>query len=59
MTTGGDDIVHRDAIGSLYHAAALYADPAVRRQMVPIIRQARDNDARAADALEQVLAYWK
>jgi hypothetical protein len=32
-----------------------FADPAVRRQMVPIIQQARDRDAQAADHLEQAL----
>jgi hypothetical protein len=32
-----------------------FADPAVRRQMVPIIRQARDKDAQAADHLERAL----
>ncbi len=84
MTIGGDDIVHRNALEDLYHAAALYAgdhalmwdlwalaggngspegwklfaDPAVRRQMIPIIQKARDNDARAADHLERVLARW-
>ncbi len=31
------------------------ADPAVRRQMVSIIRQARDKDAQAANHLEQAL----
>jgi len=36
----------------------LFADPAIRRQMVPIIRQTRDNDARAIDHIEQVLAHW-
>jgi hypothetical protein len=33
-----------------------FADPAVRAQMVPIIREARDADARAADAMERALA---
>jgi len=32
-----------------------FADPAVRRQMVPIIQQARDQDAQAADHIEQAL----
>ena len=32
------------------------ADPAVRRQMVPIILQARDKDAEAANYIEQALA---
>ena len=31
------------------------ADPAVRRQMVPIIHQARDKDAQAADHMERAL----
>ena len=85
MTESGDELVHRDAIEDLYHAAALYAgehglmwqlwdlaggngnpdawrrfaDPAVRRQMVPIIRRARDNDARAAEHIERVLDRWR
>jgi hypothetical protein len=85
MAEGGDDIVHRDAIEDLYHAAALYAgdhalmwrlwdlvggidnptawkgfaDPTVRRRMVPTIRQARDNDARAAEHIERVLNRWR
>jgi hypothetical protein len=83
MTTGGDDIIHRDAIEDLYRAAALYAgqhglmwqlwnltggignpeawklfaDPAVRRKMVPIIQEAGRKDAEAADHLERVLSY--
>ena len=32
------------------------ADPSVRREMVPIIRQARDKDAQAADHIERALA---
>ena len=36
-----------------------FADPAVRRQMVPIIQQARDKDAQAADHLEQALRQAK
>ena len=82
MTEGGDELVHRDAIEDLYHAAALYAgehglmwqlwdlaggnghpeawkkfaDPAVRRQMAPIIQQARDKDSQATDHIEQALA---
>jgi hypothetical protein len=32
------------------------ADPAIRRQMVPIILQARDKDAEAANYIEQALA---
>ena len=31
------------------------ADPDVRRQMVPIIHQARDKDAEAADHIERAL----
>jgi len=34
-----------------------FADPAVRRKMVPIILQARRKDAEAADHLERVLSY--
>jgi hypothetical protein len=82
MTSGGDDLIHRDAIEDLYHAAALYAgehglmwelwdlaggisnpeawkqfaDPAVRRKMVPIIQDARRKDAEAVDHLERVLS---
>jgi hypothetical protein len=82
MTTGGDDLVHRDAIEDLYHAAALYAgehglmwelwdlaggignpeawkqfaDPAVRRKMVPIILDAQHKDAEAIEHIEQVLS---
>jgi hypothetical protein len=82
MTEGGDELIDRDAIEDLYHAAALYAgehglmwqlwdlaggnghpeawrkfaDPAVRRQMAPIIQQARDRDAQAVDHIEQALA---
>jgi hypothetical protein len=37
----------------------LFADPAVRHQMVPILQRARDNDARAADHIEQCLAKWR
>ena len=33
-----------------------FAEPEVREQIVPIIRQARDLDARAADCLEEALA---
>lgn len=33
-----------------------FADPAVRRQMAPIIQQARDRDAQAADHIERALA---
>jgi len=33
-----------------------FADPAIRKQMVPIILEARDADARAADAMESALA---
>lgn len=33
-----------------------FADPAIRRQMVPIIHQARDKDAKAADYIERALA---
>jgi hypothetical protein len=83
LTTGGDDLIHRDAIEDLYHAAALYAgehalawrlwdlaggngnpeawrrfaDPAVRRRMAPIIREARDKDAAAALHIERALAH--
>jgi hypothetical protein len=32
-----------------------FADPAVHRQMVPIIQQARDKDAQAADHIERAL----
>lgn len=35
------------------------ADPAVRRAMIPIIHQARDKDAQAADHLERALAKWR
>jgi hypothetical protein len=35
------------------------ADPAIRRQMVPIILQARDKDAEAAKYIELTLADWK
>jgi hypothetical protein len=31
------------------------ADPALRREMVEVIRQARDKDAQAADHLERAL----
>ncbi|MFA4987338.1 MAG: hypothetical protein WC712_12190, partial [Candidatus Brocadiia bacterium] len=34
---------------------AAFASPDIRRQMVPIIREARDKDARAADFVEQAL----
>jgi hypothetical protein len=33
-----------------------FADPAIRKQMIPIIRQARDADAEAAHAIERALA---
>ena len=33
-----------------------FADPAVRRQMAPVIQQARDKHAQAADHIEQALA---
>jgi len=36
-----------------------FADPVVRRQMVPIIRQARDKDARAVEHIERVLECWR
>jgi hypothetical protein len=36
----------------------MFADPVVRRKMIPIIRQARDKDAQAADHLERTLACW-
>lgn len=36
-----------------------FADPAVRRQMVPIIHQARDKDARAAEHIERALDRWR
>jgi hypothetical protein len=36
-----------------------FADPAVRRQMVPVILQAADKDAQAIWYLEQTLADWK
>lgn len=36
--------------------ALKFADPAVRKQMVPLILQARDADAKAADAMERTLA---
>lgn len=36
--------------------AAQFADPAVRRQIVPIIREARARDAEAADHLERALS---
>jgi hypothetical protein len=32
------------------------AEPAVRRQIVPVILQARDRDAEAADHIERALA---
>ena len=32
------------------------AEPAVRRQLVPIIRAARDKDAATADHIERALA---
>jgi len=35
-----------------------FADPAVRRQMVRIILQAREKDAQAAEHIEQALAKW-
>ena len=83
MTAGGDDIIHRDAIEYLYHAAALYAgehglmwelwnlaggisnpeawkqfaDPTIRRKMVPIIKEARCKDAEATDHIERVLSF--
>jgi hypothetical protein len=83
MTSGGDDLIHRDAIEDLYHAAALFAgehglmwelwdlaggisnpeawkqfaDPAVRRKMVPIIQEARRKDDKAIDHLERVLSF--
>ena len=34
-----------------------FADPAIRRKMVPIIQEARRKDADAADHLERVLSY--
>ena len=37
-------------------AYRLFADPAVRRQMVPIIRQAQEQDAQAAEQIAQALA---
>lgn len=84
MMEGGDDIVHRELIEDLYHAAALYAgehalmwrlwdhvggidrpdawkkfaDPAVRHQLVPVIRQARENYARASEHIERVWGQW-
>ena len=33
-----------------------FADPAVRRRMVPIIQQAREKDAQAAEYIERALA---
>ncbi len=35
------------------------ADPAVRRQMVPIVLESRDKYAQTADYLERALAKWK
>lgn len=35
-----------------------FADPAIRRQMVPVILQAREKDAQAAEHIEQALAKW-
>ncbi len=84
MTLGGDEIVHRDMIEDLYHAAALYsgehelmwrlwdlvggngnpnawkkfADPAVRRRIAPVIREAQKKDAAAADHLARALERW-
>lgn len=85
MMERGDDLVFRDAIEDLYHAAALYAgehalmwqlwelvggnghpdawkrfaDPAVRRRLVPVIRAARDRSARAAEHIERALQRWR
>jgi hypothetical protein len=36
-----------------------FADPAVRRQMIPIIHQSRDKDAKAADHIESALTFFK
>ncbi|HOS44579.1 MAG TPA: hypothetical protein PK794_12865, partial [Armatimonadota bacterium] len=73
LAEGIDDLIHRDAVEDLYHAAGYYAgehalmwqlwdlaggnghpdawqafaDPAVRRRMAPVIREARDKDAAA------------
>jgi len=33
-----------------------FADPNIRSQIAPIILQARDNDAKAADHIEKALA---
>jgi hypothetical protein len=39
------------------HALKL-ADPAIRREMVPIIKRARDKDAEAALHIERALQHW-
>ena len=36
----------------------LLADPSVRRRMIPLIRQARENDQQAATHLERALSRW-
>jgi RNA polymerase sigma factor (sigma-70 family) len=43
-------------IGLSDDKAKKFADPDVRRQIVPIIFEARDNDAKAADYIEKALA---
>lgn len=36
-----------------------FADPAVRRQMAPIIREARQRDTEAVDHIERALSFYK
>lgn len=85
MAERGDELVRRDAVEDLYHAAALYAgehslmwnlwdlvggighreawqqfaDPSVRERMVPVIYEARDKSARAAEHIERALQHWR
>ena len=46
------------AVHGFWGIKKLFIDPAVRRQMVPVIHAARQKDAQAADHLEQALANW-
>lgn len=50
-----------DLVGGNGHPDAWpeLADPAVRRRLVTIIRQARDMSVRAVAHIERVLGHWK
>jgi hypothetical protein len=37
----------------------MFADPSVRRQMVPVILEARRKDAEAADHIERTLSFYQ